>query len=65
MNLKEINQILDAATYIIDSREKDDHIEQYYIKNNITYKRQKLLVGDYAIEADGSIVPFIIERKKI
>ena len=35
MNLKEINQILNTATYIIDSREKDDHIEQYYIKNNI------------------------------
>lgn len=64
MNLKEINQILDATTYIIDSREKDDHIEQYYIKNNITYKRQKLLVGDYAIEVDNNIIPFIIERKK-
>ena len=64
MNPKELNQILDAATYIIDSREKDNHVEKYYIENNITYKEQKLLVGDYAIEVDGSIVPFIIERKK-
>lgn len=47
---------------IIDTQEKDiKHIIDYFDKNNIIYKRQKLNFADYTNEA-GSLY---IERKRI
>ena len=51
-------------TIIIDSREKEHaHILQALKTHNISFKIQKLDVGDYAISVNGDIHPVVIERK--
>ena len=47
---------------IVDTREKKNQlIINYLERNKIPYKKQKLDVGDYAIEGDNSIV---VDRKQ-
>lgn len=50
---------------IIDTREKQiDHILKAFEKNNISYERRALPIGDYIIEGPRGYVPnVVIERK--
>lgn len=48
-SVKEIGQMLDRVVVIIDTREKENtHVIDYFKKNNIAYKVQKLDYGDYS-----------------
>lgn len=50
---------------IIDTREKQiDHILKAFEKNNISYERRALPIGDYIVEGSNGHVPnVVIERK--
>lgn len=50
---------------IIDTREKQiDHILKAFEKNNISYERRALPIGDYIVEGPNGHVPnVVIERK--
>lgn len=50
---------------IIDTREKQiDHILKAFEKNNISYERRALPIGDYIVEGPRGYVPnVVIERK--
>ena len=49
---------------LADTREKDLHILKDFEKNNVSYERKALRVGDYAIESEEGFIPKIrIERK--
>ena len=50
---------------IIDTREKEiDHILKAFEKNNISYERRALPIGDYIVEGPNGYVPnVVIERK--
>lgn len=47
---KEIKELLDTVTVLIDTREKcpDKHITNYFDNNNIPYKKMALKAGDYS-----------------
>lgn len=53
-------------TILIDTREKNySHIEAYFKKRNIKYRKEKLDYGDYSVEVDGISLKEVIfiERK--
>lgn len=45
---KEIKEIIDSLTIIVDTREKTSHIIEYFDKKKISYKVKKLDYGDYS-----------------
>lgn len=72
---KEVKDALKQLTIQIDSREQKEHIEQYFIKSKIPYKKLKLDQGDFScyipkgaikgVEHDLTLDKYIvIERKK-
>jgi hypothetical protein len=50
-------------TIIMDTREKKMHVKEYCEAQGIPVIRRKLDYGDYAIEVDGVLQPFTVERK--
>ena len=72
---KQVKEALKALTIQIDTREQKEHIEAYFTKHKIPFKRQKLDRGDFSafipagtikgIEYDLSFDKYVvIERKK-
>ena len=65
---KEIAKIIKESKVIVDTREqKNEHILEYFDKNNILWKFQKLDSGDYSLELPEKykhLNEFVIIEKK-
>lgn len=65
---KEISKIIKESKVIVDTREqKNQHILEYFDKNNIIWKSQKLDSGDYSLELPEKynyLNEFVIIEKK-
>lgn len=68
MTAKRMNEILKELTVIIDTREQDLHVAEYFQKNGINYIHRALKFGDYsfispAIPEFGINEPFSFENR--